>query len=202
MSQEQPTHRSSAAPARHPTIGWLEYMIGGTAVLISAISLFVANSANRTQERMMAASTWPHVQYGTGNRLPDDVSSITFNLHNAGVGPARVKSVQVLYDGQPMADAASLLKACCGATGERVLTVTSHPERVLVPGEEMTFLRYDEKTAEPDVWAALNRERFTVRLLACYCSVLDDCWVRDSTLDDPQPVAACPVVAPEQRYRG
>jgi hypothetical protein len=183
-------------------MGWLEYVIGGAAVLISAISLWVAVSANRTQERMMAASTWPHVQYGTGNRLPEDVSSITFNLHNAGVGPARIKTVQVLYDGAPMPDAATLLKACCGATGERVLTVTSHPERVLVPGEEMTFLRYDEKTADPAVWAALNRKRFEVRLRACYCSVLDDCWMLDSTRDDPQPVAACPAVPPEQRYRG
>lgn len=190
-------------PARRPsTMGWLEYVIGAAAVLISAISLQVALNANQTEERLLAASTWPHVQYGTGNRLPDDVSSITFNLHNAGVGPARIKSVQVLHDGKPMPDAATLLRACCGATGERVPTVTSHPERVLVPGEEMTFLRYDEKTADPAVWAALNRERFAVQLRACYCSVLDDCWMLDSTLDDPQPVASCPVLPPEQRYRG
>lgn len=190
-------------PGRRPsTMGWLEYVIGGAAVLISAISLQVAVSSNRTQERMMAASTWPHVQYGTGNRLPEDVSSITFNLHNAGVGPARIKTVQVIHGGTPMPDAATLLKACCGATGERVLTVTSHPERVLVPGEEMTFLRYDEKTADPAVWAALNRERFAVQLRACYCSVLDDCWMLDSTLEEPQPVASCPAVPPAQRYRG
>ncbi len=197
---DAPRSRGPARPSS--TMGWLEYVIGGTAVLISAISLFVAVNANRTQERMMAASTWPYVQYGTGNRLPDDESSITFNLNNAGVGPARIKSVQLLYDERPMADAATLLKACCGATGDRVLTVTSHPERVLVAGEEMTFLRYDEKTADPAVWAALNRKRFAVRLLTCYCSVLDDCWMRDSHRDDPQAVAACPAVPAEQRFRG
>lgn len=183
-------------------MGWLEYVIGGAAVAISAISLWVALSANQTQERLLAASTWPYVQYGTGNRLPEDVSSITFNLHNAGVGPARIKTVQVLYDGEPMPDAAALLKACCGAGGERVLTVTSHPERVLVAGEEMTFLRYDETTADPAVWTALNRERFGVQLRACYCSVLGDCWMLDSEATDPQPVAACPAVPAEQRYRG
>ena len=32
-------------------MGWLEYVIGGAAVLISAISLQVAVNANRTQER-------------------------------------------------------------------------------------------------------------------------------------------------------
>lgn len=201
MSSEHPTPRPTPPSPRHPTMGWLEYMIGGTAVLISAISLYVANSANRTQERMMAASTWPHVQYGTGNRLEDGSSSITLNLHNAGVGPARIKTVQVFADGAPMADAASLLKTCCAAQ-DRVQTVTSHPERVLVAGEEMTFLRYDEKIADPAVWAKFNRARFDVRLLACYCSVLDDCWMLDSDLDDPTPVKNCPAVPPEQRFRG
>lgn len=183
-------------------MGWLEYVIGGAAVLISAISLQVALNANQTQERLLAASTWPHVQYGTGNRLPEDVSAITFNLHNAGVGPARIKTVQVLYGGQPMPDAAALLKACCGAAGQRVPTITSHPERVLVAGEEMTFLRYDEATADPAVWSALNHARFDVRLLACYCSVLGDCWMLDSSADDPRPVASCPALPAEQRYRG
>lgn len=202
MSSEHPAPRPTAPAPRHPTMGWLEYVIGGTAVLISAISLYVANSANRTQERMMAASTWPHVQYGTGNRLPDDVASITFDLNNAGLGPARIKTVQLLYGGQPMADAASLLKACCGASGAQVQTITSHPERVLVPGQEMTFLRYDQKTADAAVWDAFNRKRFEVRLLACYCSVLDDCWMLDSDRDDPQSVPTCPAMPAQQRFSG
>jgi hypothetical protein len=178
-------------PARRPsTMGWLEYVIGGSAVLISAISLQVALNANQTQERLLAASTWPHVQYGTGNRLDDGTSSITFNLYNAGVGPARIQSMQLLYGGQPMPDAATLLRACCAASGTDITTVTSHPERVLVPGEEVVFLRYDAASADPAVWQTLNRERFAVQVRACFCSVLDDCWMVAPDLGEPQPVAA------------
>lgn len=187
---------------RRSTLSWLEYLIGGAAVLISAISLQVAVSANRAQERMMAASTWPFVQFGTGNRLPDGRSSISFNLHNAGIGPARIKTVQLFYGDQTVSDAAALLSACCGASGSPLPTVTSHPERVLVPGEEITFLRFDEESADPAIWSALNRERFAVRLNACYCSVLDQCWILDSAQEDPQPKATCPVVPSEQRFRG
>lgn len=183
-------------------MGWLEYVIGGAAVLISAISLQLAISANQTQERLLAASTWPHVQYGTGNRLDDGTPAITFNLHNAGVGPARVMSVQLLYGGQPMPHAAALLLACCAKPGANAPTITSSPERVLVAGEEVTFLRLDQAMVDAPVWEALNRERFKVQLRACYCSVLDACWMLDSALGEPQPVAVCPMPPQDQRYKG
>lgn len=183
-------------------MGWLEYVIGGAAVLISAISLYVAVSANQTQERLLAASTWPFVQYGTGNRLDDGTAAISFTLHNAGVGPARVMSVQLLYGGQPMPDSAALLRACCAQPGANATTITSGPERVLVAGEEVTFLRIDRAMVDAPVWDALNRERFKAQLRACYCSVLDACWMLDSASGEPQPVAVCPALPAEQRFRG
>ena len=39
---------------------------------------------------------------------------------------------------------------------------------------------------------ALSGERHKVRLRACYCSVLDDCWLLDSDRDDPESVRQCP----------
>lgn len=190
------------APAgRAARMGWLDYLLGGAAVLISAISLQVAVSANRTQERMMAASTWPFVQYGTGNRLDDGASAITFNLHNAGIGPARIHTVQVYYQDAAQPDAGALLRACCQASGD-LITITSNPERVLVPGEEVSFLRYDQASADAAVWSALNRERFAVRLKVCYCSVLEDCWMLDTSAGDPKPTRQCPTIPKAERFQG
>ena len=198
-SQQQTSHPK---PPRHPTIGWMEYVIGGTAVLISAISLQVAVSSNTTQERLLAASTWPYVQYGTGNRLDDGANSITLNLHNAGVGPARIRSVQVFYDGVARAGAGALLKACCEAQGEVRMVVTSDPQRVITAGEEITFMRYDQATANPALWDLLNQRRRDFRVVACYCSVLDDCWTYDSALVEPTPIKQCPAIPEAERWRG
>ena len=46
---------------------WFEIVMGGGVLLISLISLFVAVSANRTQERMLAASVWPSLTFAASN---------------------------------------------------------------------------------------------------------------------------------------
>ena len=201
MSQNQKAlDKSPLRPV--PTMGMLEYIIGGAAVLISAISLALAISANRTQERLLAASTWPFLQYYTGNRADDGSSSISFSLQNAGVGPARVRSVQVEYGGQIQPDARSLLDACCRAAGMPASTITSAPERVLTATELVTFFRFDEADADPDIWARLNSERHKVRVKACYCSVLGDCWMYDSTVRDAEALPGCPEISEESRWHG
>ena len=50
------SEQATNAPARGRGA---DLMIGAAAVLISAVSLGLAISANRTQERLLAASTWP-----------------------------------------------------------------------------------------------------------------------------------------------
>jgi hypothetical protein len=183
-------------------MGMLEYMIGGAAVLISAVSLSLAISANKTQERLLAASTWPLLQFATGNRAEDGTAAISLVLQNAGVGPARVKTVVVEYEGVIQSNARKLLDACCGSEGKPVVTLTGGPERVLTANESVTFLRIDEAGLDAEIWNKFNRERFKVRVLSCYCSVLGDCWQADSEQADPQPVKQCPQIPDADRWHG
>ncbi|MBL8299580.1 MAG: hypothetical protein JNN30_14680 [Rhodanobacteraceae bacterium] len=115
------------------------------AVLISAVSLGVAVSSNRTQERLLAASTWPYVQYGTGNRDANGDDVINFSIANAGVGPARIQTFQLLYQGEPQANAGALLSHCCDGKGKNLATVTSSVEGVLKVGESGSFLVFAAK---------------------------------------------------------
>lgn len=183
-------------------MGVLEYVIGGAAVLISAVSLSLAISANKTQERLLAASTWPLLQFATGNRTDDGTSAISLTLQNGGIGPARVKTVLVEYEGIIRSDARKLLDACCGSKGKPILTITGGPERVLAANESVTFLRIDEAGFDPEIWGNFNRERFKVRVLSCYCSVLGDCWQADSEQSDPEPVEQCPLIPESDRWHG
>lgn len=179
-----------------------DVMIGAAAVLISAVSLGLAISANHTQERLLAASTWPFLQYGTGNRTEEGESAITLMLYNGGIGPARIHTLQVLLDGKPQFDAANLLLACCNPQSKPVSTVTSAGAGVLAADADARFLMMSEKDNDPAVWATFNRRRFDVRVLACYCSVLKECWTFDSQAQEPEPVAACPGVAEADRWHG
>jgi hypothetical protein len=174
-----------------------EIVIGGGVLLISLISLFVAINANRTQERMLAASIWPSLLFSTSNVDAQGVSQIGFDLLNRGTGPARVRWAELRYDGAQVANLDALLRRCCASDAAAQLA-QAHPftsgiqNRVVGTDEWVHMLRLPREGTPPALWQAFDRERFKVTLRACYCSVLDDCWIYDSARDDPAPVPRCP----------
>jgi hypothetical protein len=203
LSSEPPPQADPPSPpqrrtARLPAVRGFELLIGAGVLLISLISLFVAVSANRTQERLLAASVWPSLIFGTSNASPEGVPQISFDLLNRGTGPARVRWAELQYDGVPMRDRGMLLARCCGqfpeSTGQQYHVVTSGIQRrVLGADEWVALLRAPRPDPPMPAWEALDRERHKIRLRACYCSVLDDCWLLDSERDDdPEPVRQCP----------
>ena len=176
----------------------VEVMLGAAAVLISAISVAVAISANKTQERLLAASTWPNLSFGTSNLNDALEQEISFELSNSGVGPARVRWSQLRYKDKEFTDFNALLAACCKRPAEQepqsVSTITSSINPVLKAGETVKILRL-RKQGNPDwLWQQANIERNQVSIKVCYCSVLDTCWMFDSNAipADPPEVKACP----------
>jgi hypothetical protein len=181
------------------------YLGTGIAIIVSLISLGVALSANRTQERLLAASVWPSLEYGTGNRDDQARDVISLEIGNNGVGPARLRGIQVVYRGERARNAVDLLKRCCGLGDEPVNTVTSGTRgRVLKAGDTITLLMLYKELNARDLWARFDRERFEVGVRACYCSVLDDCWIYDSARADaePDPIASCPRLDENEEWSG
>ena len=93
---------------------WLDLVVAASAVVISVASLFVAQRADRNQERLLAASVWPFVEFSSSN-FRDNEKSIELTLRNAGVGPARIRWMAIDYRGTPVQNARALLIACCGS---------------------------------------------------------------------------------------
>ena len=181
----------------------LELLIALGVLAISLVSLFVAVSANRTQERMLAASVWPTLQFGTSNVAPDGTPQITFDLLNRGVGPARLRWSELTYDGTPQRTLGGFLAQCCAVADAegRVGYSSGLRRRVLGAGEWIQVVRIPREGVPEALWQALDAARHAVRLRACYCSVLDDCWILDSRADEPTPVEHCPA-APAQGWGG
>ena len=194
---DQQGHDERPPRVRHRGGRWFEVVVGASAIVVSVVSLFVARNANRTQERMLAASVWPSLLFASSNVSTDGKPQISLDLLNRGIGPARMRWAELRYDGVPVRDVDDLLSRCCGTppqgTGDRFPLITSGIQnRVIGAGEWVSMLRMPRTDAVSRVWEALDRERPKIRLRGCYCSVLDDCWLYDSDRTDPQPVAQCP----------
>jgi hypothetical protein len=177
---------------------WLDFIVATGAVIISLISLWVAQRSDSTQERLLAASVWPYVQYGTSN-FANHKHEILLILRNAGVGPARIRWMTLDYRGTPIKSPYGLTKACCERNGSQSLTASlitsSVTHNVLVPHETVSFILVDKTPANAVAYNRLDHSLGHIRVHVCYCSVLDDCWLFDSgTEEDSKPVGKCPPI--------
>jgi hypothetical protein len=185
------------APHRHHHTGnrWFDITLAGSAIFISLISLFVAIRHGTTMERLVEANTWPNITYGTGNE--DDAGNpvISLTIKNTGVGPARIDSFELFYDGKAMATMKDVYAACCAAKAPNAKMSYAYSvvaDQVLPAREKIEFFTFPAKGNSVDLFNLFNIERFKIAVRACYCSVFEECWIRDTRVRKPERVKSCP----------
>ena len=173
------------------------------AVLVALASVAISVLGNRTQERLLAASVWPYVSFGSGNTGDDGQKRVIgFTLTNAGNGPARIKSFSLEYDHQKITSGLTLLERCCDLRGVSLIT-SPVVGRVLRPGDTITYLQLPFAEGIADGWSKLDHARFgSLTMSVCYCSTLNECFEARSDRDDPQPVEACSVTPRTEQWHG
>ena len=118
-------------------------------------------------------------------------------IHHRLVGPARLRWSELTVGGKPVRTLRELMTLCCGEGSDRYGYSSGLHQRVLGSDEWIQVVRIPREGVPDPVWDALVRVRHDARMRACYCSVLDDCWVLDSDVDEPAPVAQCPAAPPD-----
>jgi hypothetical protein len=187
---------------------WLDLGLALTAMFISSVSLYVAIEHGRTERDLVAASTWPSLRAIFGNSY-GKLNSVAIGVSNAGVGPAKIEFFEVFWQGQPVASTLDLLQKCCGL-GETADAIKRQLPRgvefslvdhqVLRPGEDLPALQIVPSKDAPEITDRLSQgiQSSSVTFRACYCSVLDQCWVSDLMDIHATPVQQCP--EPRQRF--
>jgi hypothetical protein len=185
------------APHSHPSHTghrWLDIVLGLSAMFVSVVSLVVAVEHGRTMERMADANTrmvdansWPFVQFETHNVDEQGNADVRLVLINDGIGPARIETFELWWDGKPMAWGGALLQACCLTTpveSEEAKTTTTSigiaAPRILRAGEHVDFFTMPRAPGSTELWSKFNVERSKISTRVCYCSVFDQCWVHVS----------------------
>lgn len=160
-------------------------------VFIAIVALYAALVESAAVRQQTAAAVWPFVQFSIHDYDSGETAGFTMSFTNAGVGPAKMREVRLIIDGEPMRDWAHAVTQLGGELTDQVdRNYISH--RVLSPNETVDVVnttaadlarRFQQAIADPD-----NSVTY------CYCSIFDDCWLADSRLDiqNPEPVGQCP----------
>jgi hypothetical protein len=168
-----------------------------SALAVSVISLVIAVHHGRTMQdmakenaRLVQANSWPLLQYTTGNTNEDGQAEISMKIENAGVGPAKLVSLEIFLEDQPIRRPSDLIRALDPIEPKPLLSLGVNLPMVLRPGTDTLIVGIKREGFEA-LWDKLNRERFRMRFRACYCSVFEECWMSDLVTVSPQSVAEC-----------
>ena len=187
-------HMEGGHHAEPPRSGhrWFDISIAICILLISASSLIVAIVHSQTLERMadanarlVEANSWPYLGYDTDNALGPKENTIDMKITNNGVGPAKIESVELKWNGRAQRNPGDFLRACCGYAPDpahhRLRTSGSIAGNVLRAGETIAFVTLFRMEGADPVWERLNhaRDSSALSVNVCYCSVFDECWVED-----------------------
>jgi len=181
---EIPHHTTSqGSSARRRSI--VDRIVSGSAMFVALSSLAIALYEVRMMREHDRLSVWPYVSVGNS----DSGGVYSYNVRNAGIGPALIRTFELVVDGKPQknwGDAVDLF----GVDVHGAPSSYSHIGKgtVLLPGATLKLL---EIGGEPG--QAFHRAlhgRMDTRI--CYCSLYEQCWlVNSSTSDEPQPVDRC-----------
>ena len=183
---------------------WLDLTLALCAMFVSVVSLIVAVRHGATMDRLVAANSWPFLTYGTDNEDPQGKRRITLKVENVGVGPARIQTFEMWWQGQPIASVDELLSRCCILQPRTQLelpdaralhlSVGLVAPTVLRAGDAQNIISLERTETNSAVWDRLDLARLNLKMRACYCSVFDECWVSDLVETTAEEVRACPAV--------
>jgi hypothetical protein len=168
--------------------------VGACALAVSAYTAYL-------QRQQVRAQVWPIVGVGAET----DAQGFKLEMTNIGVGPARVRSSEVRVDGQPLRHWKEVLDRLMPpnstASGAGWSNVTGS---MLAAGASKTVLHVEGDDAKKAFGQGAYQR---MSIAVCYCSVLDECWVKetsfreaDLTNDGIRSVGQCPKYDVEFAY--
>jgi hypothetical protein len=177
---------------------WTELVLSIVAMATAVISLWIAIGTERTNRQLVTEASWPFLQLYTSTRAAGR-GMISLSMKNFGVGPAKIETFEMFWNGKPYRTSLDLLKDCCGyKVNDRALGTSEIAGTVLRAGDSVPIIRYGLAPNNSATWHALDNGRFKLGYRVCYCSVFDECWLtREQQLGgaqtlNPPRVKKCP----------
>ena len=166
-------------------------LLSVAGVFIAVVALYAALTESAAVRQQTAAAVWPFVQLSIEDNDSGDSAEFTMSFTNSGVGPAKMRTMRLVVDGEPMEDWASVVAHLGGKLTDNV-NRNFISNRVLSPDEKVDSFHTNDPELARKFQAAMSDPGNYITF--CYCSIFKECWVADSRKDfqDPETVKECP----------
>jgi len=159
-----------------------DFLASFAAITISAASLYTAYHTSHSMERLVHASSWPALQLDSSNETAEGAATLSFDIHNTGVGPAQIHDFKILVDGQPVSSQGwlidNLATACCNEARAEALAAAGGnrqamlgpdatnriSSRSLAPNEWISAIRWPKTDSNAVLWRQVDLARQSGRI--------------------------------------
>ena len=153
-----------------------------SAMITAVIAVVIAVVELQTTREFQRLSVEPYLEVSYSN-----ANVYESLLINTGLGPARIKTVDVNVDGSKVSN--------WGEAVEKLTEDTDTPIRYgalwngrRIRAEEQVVLLH---LTENETALKFQKNISKINIEICYCSVYDDCWIKEG-FKSPVPVKKCP----------
>lgn len=166
----------------------LQTIIAVAGIFTGAVALYAALSEADAVRKQQAAIVLPEIVVAQSQVIGPEEGFFAWNVYNWGIGPGRVKSVRVTYEGEPVRDWSEFMEAV--ELPDAPYQQSQIAGRTIPAGVdgELVF-----RTSDRDAAIKLRSISSKVEISLCYCSVFDECWMMPNILTEgPKSVKTCP----------
>ncbi len=191
-------------PEADPAPKWFHIAVAASMVLSTASAVYSSMRTSAAMQalvkensRLVLARSTPLLQFMSSN-FDGGQAALSFSVTNDGNGPARIVWFEMKSEGKLIKSLREQLRASSPETAKlplEIMTSTIAP-RLISPGSSIKLFSWVQPAAKDaealQLWRQFDRQgRGKVTIEACYCSVLDACWISDLEGSIPKPVASC-----------
>jgi hypothetical protein len=166
------------------------------AMIVGACALYITWDQARVMRAQQHAAVWPILTIDRATDTIDDRFLTNFNISNAGVGPAILKSAELKTGETQLASWAEYREKLPETMRETSsVSHTSINGRVLAAadGFQPYGLSWVRDDITRDDFKAVQFALSDIVLEICYCSVFDRCWTTSSAAtSSPERIETCP----------
>ncbi len=173
----------------------IQTIIASAAIVVAVVALYASFVQADAAQRQVQSAVWPRLLFERNYSAVEGDRYADITVTNAGIGPAKIRSVEVELDDRQVYNWWQLLRRLADDAPGAIFISNSDINGIVLPAEaERKMLRVDVDSFPELLRDAWDEGR--VRLKVCYCSVFDTCWQYDSAMLDPDPVASCESAEP------
>lgn len=191
--QREPAREAPVVPSERVflRLTFWQTVLSVAGVFVAVVALYAALTESAAVRQQTAAAVWPFVQFQVQDSDTGEAAEFSISFNNAGVGPARMRTMRLVIDDTPIRDWAHAVAILDGKLSDQV-SRNFISGRVLSPDESVVvFSTTDSGLARRFQAVVANPDN---SIVYCYCSIFDECWLADSrqVLADPEIVETCP----------